>query len=362
VRIGRKKNERIVQLVAHMEKIKADFALGYRELVAEAPIAYASFMRWRNRIAAGKPPLRRPGPKKITPLNLGDLTRRISSLHHGARRSRATGTLHAAYKDSISRRELNAMIAGVRREESRKRAADRCRVIWHRADLVWALDGFEYVASPESVALHVANLQDLCARYKFPPLATRALPRGEEVAGHLDHHFARYGPPLFMKRDNGGNLNHAAVNQLLEDARVIPINSPVKDPPYNGAIEHSQGEFKGYLQKWRHKASTLEEMFFLVETAANDLNHQPRRSLGGSTACRCYFDNNRIRYSKRKRQAAYRWIRDLAIDLSRATGKDVISTAAWRVAAKKWLVRNGLITIVRPGKVLPHFLPILSHN
>ena len=100
----------------------------------------------------------------------------------------------------------------------------------------------------------------------------------------------------------------------------------------------------------------------LVETAANDWNHKPRRSLGGRTSCRCYFGKNRIRYSKRERKAAYQWIRNLAVDLSCAAGKDVISPAAWRAAAKKWLVENKLITIVGPGKVLPHFLPILSHN
>jgi len=351
-----------MQAVAHMEKIKAHFALGYRQLVAEAGLSYASFMRWRQRIGAGKMPLLRPGPKKIAPLNLTELTRRISSLDHGQKRSRATGGLHASYKGAVSRRELNAMIASVRREETRSRTAQRCRVIWRRANLVWAIDGCEYVVSPEAATLHVANLQDLCAHYKFPPLATGAPACGEEVAGHLDRHFARYAPPLFVKRDNGGNLNHVAVNQLLEDAMVIPINSPVKKPPYNGAIEHSQGEIKGYLKKWRHKAATPEEMFLLVETAANNLNHRPRRSLGGRTACRCYFGNNRIRYSKRKRQAVYCWIRDLAMDLSQATGTDVVSPTAWRVAAKQWLVKNRMITIVRAGKVLPHFLPILSHN
>ncbi len=143
---------------------------------------------------------------------------------------------------------------------------------------------------------------------------------------------------------------------------VIPINSPVNKASYNGAIVHSQGEIKGFLNIWRHNAGKLEGLFLLVETAVHDLNHKPRRSLGGRRACRCYFDNNRIRYSKQKRKTVYRWIRDLAVELSQALGKDVISPAAWRVAAKRWLVKNKLIKIVKPGKVLPNFLPILSHN
>jgi hypothetical protein len=71
-----------------------------------------------------------------------------------------------------------------------------------------------------------------------------AEPCGEEIAGHLSRHFERFGPPLFIKRDNAGNLNHTSVNEVLEEHMVIPINSPYYTPSYNGAIEHSQGEFE----------------------------------------------------------------------------------------------------------------------
>ena len=66
--------------------------------------------------------------------------------------------------------------------------------------------------------MHVQNLQDLCSQYKFPTPATRYLPCGEAVSGHLDRHFTHFGPPLFIKRDNGGNLNHISVNAVLEEA------------------------------------------------------------------------------------------------------------------------------------------------
>jgi hypothetical protein len=32
------------------------------------------------------------------------------------------------------------------------------------------------------------------------------------VADHQQRLFDRFDPPLFCKRDNGGNLNHVAVN------------------------------------------------------------------------------------------------------------------------------------------------------
>ena len=106
--------------------------------------------------------------------------------------------------------------------------------------------------------LHLHNLTDLHSRYRLPPLASDCLPCGEEVAGHLQYLFDRFEPPLFCKRDNGGNLNHLAVNQVLEEALVIPINSPPHRAPYNGAIEHTQGEFKSYLDRWSWKAGTVD--------------------------------------------------------------------------------------------------------
>jgi len=185
---------------------------------------------------------------------------------------------------------------------------------------------------------------------------------GEEVAGHLAYLFNHFGVPRFCKRDNGGNLNHKAVSQVLEQALVIPINNPLKRAAYNGAIEHAQGEFKNYLDRWQWKAATIEEFCLLSETAAHELNHKPRRCLQGRTACGVYFGGHRLQYAKRRRKSIYRWISDLASDISIRTGKTTITAAAWRVAAKRWLLKNGLIKIVKAGKVSPHFHRNLCHN
>ena len=188
------------------------------------------------------------------------------------------------------------------------------------------------------------------------------MPCGEEVAGHLSHLFSRFGPPLFCKRDNGENLNHMAVDEVLADALVVPINNPVNTASYNGAIEHTQGEFKTYLRRWDWKADTGPDHELLAETAAHDLNHRPRRCLAGKNACRVYFGGQRLHYPKRQRQNVYQWIRDLAAEISIGAGKDTIFPAAWRAAAKKWLVKNGMIRIQMAGKVLPDFPSGLCHN
>ena len=52
-----------------------------------------------------------------------------------------------------------------------------------------------------------------------------------------------------MKRDNGSNLNHQAVNELLSEYMVLPLNSPTYYPQYNGGIENSQSIIKSALME-----------------------------------------------------------------------------------------------------------------
>jgi hypothetical protein len=254
------------------------------------------------------------------------------------------------------------MIRIVRKGNNRQQATQRYHITWLKPNLAWAMDDCQRSKVVGKETLHLHNLSDLCSRYKFSPLASAEIACGEEVAGHLSELFSRYGAPLFCKRDNGGNLNHGTVNEVLEQALVIPINSPAFRAQYNGAIEHTQGEFKNYLRLWEWKADTIKAFGLLAEMAAHTLNHIPRRCLKGRTACSVYFGENRMRYPKRQRKSIYDWIRDLAAEISIRAGKNTISPVAWRLAAKQWLVKNGLIRIQRAGKVLPNFSSNLCHN
>lgn len=351
-----------MNIIARIEQIKSQSGVGFSQLLRQAGIGYGRFMRWKRRIAAGELPLKSPGPIKIEPFDLGELTRKIGQLHHGKKRTHGTGKLYESYKHEVSRREFNKMVIAIRYNRMRDRVAVLNQVRWQRPDVVWAIDGTEHKAGFVDEKLHVQNLQDLCSVYKFKPLTTAYMPCGEEIAGHLDYLFTSHGAPLFIKRDNGGNLNHLTVNQLLEDFMVIPINSPVMNAPYNGAVEHAQGEVKKYLHTWQDTARTTEEFVLLAEMATNDLNHKPRRRLNGKNACRMYFGNNRIRFTKRKRRSVYEWIKNLAVDISERAGHDHITCLAWRVAAKKWLEKNDLIKVIKPGKVLPNFSLNLCHK
>jgi hypothetical protein len=340
--------------VAKLERLSANDSVPVSILLEQAGLSRSSYMRWKRRCENGQAPVQKPGPKKTVPLRLRELKEDIGSLRHGRKRSSQTRRLYQKYGAAISRRELNEMVGQVRYERHREQASRRCEVTWRCPNLAWAQDGTEYRDRFLLKKVHIQNLQDLCSCYKFVPLATGYMPCGEELAGHLAYHFSKFGPPLFFKRDNAGNYNHLAVDSVLEEAMVIPINSPINRAQYNGAIEHSQGELKGYIHKWKQKAKTRAELSLLIETAAHDLNHQSRRSLAGRNACQAYFSRRRLRYNKRRRKEVYEWIRDLAVEISLRSGKRVIEPCAWRVAARKWMQKNDLITIRKSGKVLPH--------
>ena len=345
-----------------IDEAKTRYAMPNSSLAGQLGLSYATLMRWKRRLATGKAPVEKPGPKKVEPLDLGRLKEKIRDLDHGSKRSRGTGRLHEAFNGGISRRELNLLIESVRKKINQQRANETCHITWLRPNLAWAMDDCQKNIAVHGEKIHLHNLSDLCSRYKFRPLASRLLPCGEEVAGHLSHLFARFGPPLFCKRDNGGNLNHTAVDQALAEALVVPINSPTYTASYNGAIEHTQGEFKSYLRRWDWKAKGINDWPLLAETAAHDLNHRPRRCLKGRNACRVYFGQKRSGYPKRRRQEVYRWICDLAAEVSVRIGKDTILPAAWRAAARIWLVKNEMIQIRMDGKVLPDFPSNLCHN
>jgi len=292
----RGKNERIGQALNMIADLKKRYALSNSSLAGELGLSYSTLMRWKRRLSSGEPAVQKPGPKKLRALNLDQLRQEINDLDHGSKRSRGTGLLYDAYRGVISRRELNRMIRIVRKAYNHQQATQRYHITWLKPNLAWAMDDCQRSKVVGKETLHLHNLSDLCSRYKFPPLASAETACGEEVAGHLSQLFSRYGAPLFCKRDNGGNLNHVAVNEVLEQALVIPINNPPYRAPYNGAIEHTQGEFKNYLRRWEWKADTIKAFGLLVETAAHALNHIPRRCLKGRTACSVYFGENRMRY------------------------------------------------------------------
>ena len=159
-------------------------------------------MRWKERLANGLPAVGKRGPKKVRPLNLNELKAKIRDLDHGPKRSHGTRELYGTFGESISRRELNALVIEARNESKHRRKAETCRVSWLRPNLAWAMDDCQK-SDTVSGKLHLHNLTDLCSRYKLPPIASGSLPCGEEVAGHLSYLFDRLAHRYFASETTG---------------------------------------------------------------------------------------------------------------------------------------------------------------
>ena len=106
-------------------ELKKTYCLSNSSLARQFGLSHTTLMRWKRRLAMGQPAIEKPGPRKVRPLNLGQLRQKIRDLEHGSKRSRGTGQLHSVYNSAISRRDLNRMVVSVRNENKRQVAARR---------------------------------------------------------------------------------------------------------------------------------------------------------------------------------------------------------------------------------------------
>jgi len=307
-----------------------------------------------------------PGPKKVEPFDPSVLDTEIRLLDHGVKRSAETTGLYQRYRFSVSRRELGWMVKRVRRDLESKRRAHLRWIEWLTPGIVWAMDFTEYdLGMAGKIYLH--NTQDLGSRYKFLPMVG-GYPVGEEVAGYLSEKFDRYGAPLVLKRDNEGNMNHSAINDVLSESFVLPLNNPEYYAPYNGAIEESQREVKKCL---RDKLALglpdcSEHLAAYAEAAVNDLNHRIRPCLNGRTSCEAFFESagNRPTFMKRERKDIYEWVKDRAerilstMNQSGQTARE----SAWRIAVESWLKSRGFIKVHINQKCHPILPPFSAHE
>ncbi|HEY4716540.1 MAG TPA: hypothetical protein VII00_05490 [bacterium] len=342
-------------MLAVVDQIKERIGMPYQAICSAVRLPYPSFMRWRLRQMNATPLVRQPGPPKVKPPDFNRLAEDMAQLSHGHDRTQGTGELYARYASNISRRDLQKMVEAARHDLNSVHRQNLRRIRWNVPNLAWAMDPCEYEQrNAPGDKVYLNHMQDLSSRYKFNPM-TGGVPCGEEIAGYLAATFDRFGAPLFLKRDNGGNLNHAAVNNVLADYFVLPVNSPVHYPPYNGAIEEAQTELKnGLAAKLSYRpCCPREHLDAYASSVEHDLNHQPRPCLSGRNACQVYFTGKKT-FTKWERRDAYAWIANVQYDILSSDG--VQPQAAWRIAVEAWLRMKGFITVSIKGKVSPNFL------
>jgi len=342
-------------LVEEVGKIRVETGGSCREVLDAAGLSRATFHRWTARLQHEEPFVQTPGPKKDAPLDLEALLAEVRQMKHRRRRSLGTTALYDAHRREISRRQLQGLVKDERRRVNARRRASLRRITWLVPGMAWAMDGTEI--GP----VQLQQVQDLASRYKYEPFLAASL-SGEQVADHLQQIIAVHGPPLILKRDRGGNLRHAAVQAVLERHLIIPLDSPRRYPPYNGAIEYAQREIKELLEV---RYPGAEHALACNVAAAQELNHRHRPCLGGRTPCAVLEAGREAmkEYTRQKRKEVIDWIRNEALARIQDMGSvsDGARDAAWRRAVELWLHRNGAITVSVDGQVLPYSPEKWSH-
>ena len=303
--------------MAVVQSVRQTTGEAYVSVCRELGVNYANLMRWKRRQAAGETVIRQPGPAKLAPLDQNALTQEIHRLACGRERTHGTGTLFARHRDAISRRDLQVLVAAVRNEVQRVEQSLARQIEWLLAAVVWSMDDAE-VEAADGRRIHLNVVHDLGSRYTLRVLGDEKLADGPTIARNLAALFKQHGPPLFFKRDNGGNLNHAAVNAVFGEHGVIALNSPTHYPPYNGGMEHKQLEIKKHLGSQFIAAPVgLPELILAAELSGHDLNHVRRPILGHRTACHALERGRPFlsQFHQRKRREVFADIKELAVDI-----------------------------------------------
>ena len=344
--------EETVKLIA---EIKQQESIPTAQACRAAGVPYSTHKRWKACMDVGLPPVCEPGPKPTGPLDMERLMADIRALAHGIKRTHGTGALIEDYHDGISRRDIQDLIRQVREEVGEARAENTRHLEWSQPGSVMATDTTEVVVGNEKQ--YVQTIRDLASRYTLTPHAGHAL-SDAEVAQMLDTGFTQIGAPLFLKRDNGSNENGPATAAVLAKWWVIPLNSPVAYPQYNGAVERAQDEIQDALAAALIPAPCAPEHAAAhIGRVAHELNHKHRDSLHGQCACQMFHaGRRRVIVTLKQRKEVAEEIKEMA---ARILAKIEEPTPrqeqkAWRLAVEAWLKDNGYVT-EKKRELLPNF-------
>lgn len=343
-----------------VEEEKQRLRVPYRELCLPRILSYPKLMRCRDRLRHRQEPVMKPGPRKFVEVDMDEFRKDIESLAHGRKRTSGVGNVRSKWCRLLSRRAISDAVRLYREECNRMKRAMERRVRWHLPGLVWAIDDTEL--SMNGIKMNIHNARDLASRYTFRPLLGE-FPKGPDVAENLRILFREHGAPLFLKRDNGCNLNSVEVDKVLAEFGVMALNSPKYYPPYNGAIENCQNELKSHMQTMYERGAS--DFQLMAELSAHNLNHRRRNCLSGLSSCACLSAGiNRMKaYNLKKRKEFRDQIMALVRQIKNKSNSDksVDFDTIWRVAVETWLRRHGLVTVLKSKKCNPINHEFRSH-
>jgi transposase InsO family protein len=124
---------------------------------------------------------------------------------------------------------------------------------WTKPGSVWAMDFTKPPAPVDGIYNWVLLVRDLASGMQM--LALPCHGEGSSVVlPALRWLFARFGPPLVMKSDNGSAFISEEVQALLMQFGVRFLPSPPWTPAYNGSVEAGIGslEVRAFYESARH--------------------------------------------------------------------------------------------------------------
>jgi len=337
-----------------VQETKARHGISYKAQAKHNRMSERTMYRKIGRLKRNKPILQKRGPQKIE-FDLSGLFEQIRQLPHGPKRTVGLGRLHASWSDHTSRRDIRDFARLARWEAREESLATMRRITWRLPGTVWAFDETHVGYNEHNEKLFNATGIDLASTYLFEPLLGTPC-CGAEIAGHLDRLCRKYGPPLFLKVDNGSNLNSLEVQEVMEHWGIIPLNSPPYYPPYNGTIEHMNGEIQQQIQRDpRFQSAPTEHKEAYLTGFMHTLNHKERRSLGTRHACQ-FFGNRRQRvtFSKRMRRDIIGEVQTIQQEILGEINQpnDRETAAAHRRACETVMLKHGLINVHQNGDEL----------
>ncbi|MBN1269390.1 MAG: APC family permease [Kiritimatiellae bacterium] len=251
-------------------------------------------------------------------------------------------------RDARQKSALLHLIARLtdRRLVSGSLEAELKQIIKERDEIVW--DRFDRLVQEVVVVSPPGPKKDV-------QMDLGSILRGAQIAEHLEQLIEFYGAPLIPK--------HESVDAVIAKHLIVPLDSPPRYPPYNGAIEYGQREFKELLEK---RYPDAQQVLAAQSSAVQELNHHPKPCLDGRVPCAVLQESREVMksYTRPKRKEVIGWIRREVLVILQSMGERAsvrACDAAWRRAVETWLHRNGAITVSVNGDVLPCYPKKRSH-
>jgi transposase InsO family protein len=204
-----------------------------------------------------------------------------------------------------------------------KNGCDRLRPQW--VHHIWSYD-FVFDETEDGRQLKWLSVIDEYSRFNLALEVERHF-RGEEVVAILKRLFEEYGPPDYLRSDNGSEFIAKVVRQWLDEQGVKTLYIDPGAPWENGYTESFNGSLRDELLNREVFAHLLEAKLLAMEFRGEYNGHRPHSSLGYQTPAEFLAQKlaNRSRAANRENDSlGSPRIEDLVLGRGRSTPELVI--------------------------------------